>query len=318
MEMIDLQQDESAVRNDRGARESKPVFPDEHNKLPQLDFKPLTLRFWFLCVVLIWNLIITVILAALIRAGSFYLKDPWSYVLLKVLPPAIGTITASCLKSIVLNLSRVTPFILCAAGDSTTPKDRLGGTAGDSILRRYFPEYSFRAALATKNGLLLVSQLLEFSTVFILGFKATLLSTTDEQGVRVNMGVQVNEYGAYCLLGFYLLIDLHTVWVMGYLWNRTTGLRWDPTSIADHLVLFRKASFLDEFAGTCIAKSSLRKARLRNLRLRLGYWRTGTELWHGFDVCTSSPSHSSQTEAPPAERTWDSCLSVGKMLGDVT
>ncbi|EQL02450.1 hypothetical protein OCS_01839 [Ophiocordyceps sinensis CO18] len=306
LQNIEFHHDQSVPRH-RGARESQPVFPDAHNRLPVLDFKPLTLRFWFLCVVLTWNLFVTAVLVVLLSSPVFPLTNIWMYFVVQVLPTAVGTVTTTFLRCIVLNLNRLTPFIRCAGGDSTTSADKLGCTAGGRILRWFFPYFSYRDAFATRSGLLLGSSLVEFIALFLLGIKAALLNTA---GLR---HVQANGWAALFLLVVYVMLDVHTVWVMCYMRNRTTGLRWDPVSIADHLALFRGAGFLDEFAGACIASPSSMKARLRNLRLRLGYWRTGTKLWHGFDATATSRKHASQTgseNAAPMERAWSSCPGV--------
>ena len=67
------------------------------------------------------------------------------------------------------------------------------------------------------------------------------------------------------------------------LWELPTGLRWDPVSIADHLVLFHHSNFLAEFEGMETSSRDRLYERFRSGRFRLGYWQRGSlGVWHGF------------------------------------
>ena len=73
-----------------------------------------------------------------------------------------------------------------------------------------------------------------------------------------------------------------------FLWNRTTGLKWDPTTIADQLALFYKSNVLSDFAeleleGLHPIKvvqaikdiSVAPNVKLKGNSFRLGYWEHG-------------------------------------------
>lgn len=262
--------------------------PDRY-KLPSLSYKPFTLEVWFLSCSLILSLAVLSMLIIFYFYPTFDVTSQWGYFTIKILPTVIGTITAAFLDGIALTLSRLTPFILCASSD--------GATAGDTILRQYFPNPDLFEILKTRNWLLLSAWSLCFAGNVILAFKASLLNTTaDDEAI-------VTRWALIPLTVIYGLIALFVLVVMRWLREKkSTGLRWDPVSIADHLMLFRHSNVLGYFEGTDLANRRSIFKVLKRLRLRLGYWkRENGDIWHGFGLMESENSENGiiDIEEPP-------------------
>ena len=84
--------------------------------------------------------------------------------------------------------------------------------------------------------------------VFVMPLKSTLfISTADpiEGGWEVRFSPNV----AIALIVIYALLVFLTLALLVNLWSRQTGLKWDPISIADKLVLLRGSDTLSDFDG---------------------------------------------------------------------
>ncbi|KAK6844918.1 hypothetical protein PG995_015028 [Apiospora arundinis] len=284
------------------------VEPGVENGLPSLNFRPMSLKLAFLYWVLFWNLSITALLIAVVIIPEFSLKGVWSYFVIQIMPTVIGTVTSVLLESVVMNLFRITPYIICASRvkqqrDSGTPhslnSSSDGSKAGKTIMRTFFPSPGFRTAVRSRDDISHGNVLLSVS--FLL--KRSRAYTTD--------------WAALILLVFYCLVDIHTIWVILYLNDRDTGLLWDPVSIADQLALFRGARFVPKIEGSSVATADSMRHQFKDETLMLGYWKCGNTYWHGFgpkmdltginhnedtDLRTTEPSYGYEPQRGPTER----------------
>lgn len=256
------------------------ITPDEARalNLPELDFKPFMLRPWFLFSSLMFNIFILGLMVTLIFKPRFRVLSQWGYFFVQIFPAVIGTITASFLHGITMNLSRLAPFMRCAAPS--------GSTAGRTILREYFPDPSIRDAFGAKNYTLIFAWILFILGNFILGFKASLLNTDMTDGYREAI---VSTWALYPLIAIYSLVALFMLVVIIRMRAAgSTGLLWDPVSLADHLVLFRHSNILKHFERTDMATRESMFKVLREIPLKLGYWKwtegNATRYWHGFGI----------------------------------
>lgn len=103
----------------------------------KLDYRPFILSNGALFSSFIINCGIIVGLYVFLQQAYFVVSTP-SYCALLASLIMIGTCTVTHLEPMLLNLFRMTPFILCAR--------KQGATAGETILRNYFPTPSFRDA----------------------------------------------------------------------------------------------------------------------------------------------------------------------------
>lgn len=243
----------------------------KERKLPELKFKPLMLRTASLCTILVFNLLILGLLVTLCFKREFYISSRWSYILIQILPPVLGTITAGLWVSISTNFSRITPFVLAAASS--------GSPFQKTILGSYFPGLSLKTAFHTGNKLLSFIWILQILAGTVLSFKSSLLNTVDYTSY---VHAIVTSWALYALISVYCLLILFTAILIWKLHDRVTGLIWDVATIADHIMLVRNSNFLDDFEGTDTAERKSIEDRLHNKFLKLGYWFHREEIWYGF------------------------------------
>ncbi len=271
--------------------------------LPELDFKPFMLRPWFLCSSLVFNIFILSLMVSLIFKPRFRVLSQWGYFFVQIFPAVIGTITASFLHGITMNLSRLAPFMRCAAPS--------GSTAGRTILREYFPDPSIRDAFGARNYTLIFAWILFILGNFILGFKASLLNTDVIDGYREAI---VSTWALYPLIAIYSLVALFMLVVIFRMRAAgSTGLLWDPVSLADHLVLFRHSNILKHFEGTDMATRESMFGVLREVPLKLGYWKwtkgNATRYWHGFGIPETAENGMKELESRVARSPVRTCKS---------
>lgn len=256
----------------------KAIGNPEQHKLPPLSYKPFMLAPWFLICAFVFHSVILVLLALFYsypRSNSMAL---WGLFARQVLPVVIGTITVLFLKGMALTLSRLSPFILCASSD--------GASAGDTILRQYFPGPKLAEVWKTRNCLLLSVRILYLAGNVIVAFKASLINVTNDDKAIVTQWALIPLIVIYGLIA---LLVLAISWTLRG--KKLTGLRWDPVSIADHLMLFRHSNVLNYFEGTDLAEKDSMFETLKRLRLRLGYWkRENGDIWHGFGLMETGDS----------------------------
>lgn len=249
------------------------------------------LQDWALCCYLIYSLFIFGILLALLLKESFHISYGWGYFVIQVLPTVLGTISYELLHSLVTTLTRVTPYMLCASEGASGGIP--GATADKTILQGYSQTLGPLDSLKTGNWLLLFSFCVIWLSDFIVSLKAAILNTENYEIAWAN------HWAIIPLLVIYGFISIHVALVFFWLRRRRTGLRWDPVSIADQLILFRHANFLHKFQGSCIAQRESMIEKLGSLRIRLGYWKINQTYWHGFGAVPgpSKPDDKRQDEA---------------------
>jgi hypothetical protein len=127
----------------------------------------------------------------------------------------------------------------------------------------------------------------------LIPLKSVLLSITPDP---TNNGweTRISHPVAYTLIGMYaILVCLTVVMIIG-LWNLRTGLKWDPTSIADQLVLLRGSDILDDFAYFDTEPRERMNELQASAVYRLGYWQRDGEIRHGIGRGAGSSTHHDQ------------------------
>jgi len=222
---------------------------------------------------LTFNTIILGILVGLNFVTTASFESQWGYFTIQILPPICGTITASFWRGVTLNLSRVTPFMLCA--------QQRPSFAQRTILMGYSPAPAGPIdCLLSRNVSLSISGALLILSGTILGLKSALLNTVSWQ---TYWQANVTLWALYPLIAIYAAMNLLTLLLIWDMWGKCTGLRWDPICIADHLALLKYANFLDDFEGTDLSTRDSMIKELGGQRYRLGYWNRGSKgTWYGF------------------------------------
>lgn len=119
-----------------------------------------------------------------------------------------------------------------------------------------------------------------------MALKASLINARDDDAAIVTQWVLIPLIVIY---GLVALLILAVMWTLRG--QKSTGLRWDPVSIADHLMLFRHSNVLNYFEGTDLAEKDSIFEALKPLRLRLGYWkRENGDIWHGVGLMEKGDS----------------------------
>jgi Protein of unknown function (DUF3433) len=231
-----------------------------------------------LCV-LAFYLIVLGLLIALVFVNSVSFSNQYGYFAIQILPPILGTISASLWRTIAITLGRIWPYSSSTSGISSANRGR--DSARQTVLARYFLIPEIVDIIRNGDGLLGFTWILWTLSSTVLPFKAVLLNTTDWDNY---WEATVAAWALYALIVFYIILIAGLIaLIYCFRENPTTGLRWDPVSIADHLVLFHHSNFLAEFEGTETASRDRMYERFRHGRFRLGYWSRGSKgFWHGF------------------------------------
>lgn len=148
----------------------------------------------------------------------------------------------------------------------------------------YFPFLSFRDQLRSGDALLNFGLVVFILCGNVLPLKSSFLNTSDYFDSGWETWV-AREY-LYPLLSIYFLLVLFSLALLIRTWNWTTGLRWDPVSIADQMALFYHSDCLGDFKGLDTVDADKAAKLFSEPVYRLGYWRIivaeSEEYWHGF------------------------------------
>ena len=254
-----------------------PVEPDEDSlQYPRLNFLPRPLRFLSLVVLIFCCLLM---MAAVIFCNVRSSRHPGllqydgvgtgRYFLFQYLPQSLAILIIISLFIIQSAVHRILPFSILALGRSTRNTGILHGLA---LFPTNFliPNFSFFKHGEPRLGLCFVIFWLSLFTVPLQSsFFQTRYYTVDQHGFW--MWTAVQPVG-WTLLVLYVLLAIALLLLLLRFSGRNTGLRWDPESLADILVLLHRSNILSDFAGSEIHRASPIEHGSKNYRL--GYWTT--------------------------------------------
>ncbi len=116
----------------------------------------------------------------------------------------------------------------------------------------------------------------QFIASFIVSLKVALLATTLHPKTPekdANWTLTLRTYPALALIGGYILMATYTAIIGLQLKGTSTGLKWDPVSIADFISLFAKCNALKYFEPLELRhETKAKQAMSMDQRFRLGYW----------------------------------------------
>ena len=254
-----------------------PVEPVHDSfRYPKLNFVPRALRplplafFILLCLFMI---------AALIFCNVWSSKHDglWQYdgvgtsryFVFQFLPQILALLIIIWLLVIQSAIQRVFPFSVLASGKSTF----INSSIFDSAV--FFPSNLLIPNLACFKcgepalGLCYIIFWLSLFTVPLQSclFQTRYYANEVEEAWRWTSFRPV----AWTLLALYVLLIVALIFVMVRFLLHPTGLKWDPVSIADILVLFHQSNILSDFDGLEVDTS---KKTLSSKAYKLGYWMT--------------------------------------------
>lgn len=198
--------------------------------------------------------------------------DTSRYFLFQFLPQILAVLIISWLLIIQRAIQRILPFSVLSSEQGTGQNSKI---LDDATL---FPTNFLIPNIACfKYG----EPALGFCfTIFWLClFVVPLQSSLFQTRYYANSGQDAWRWTAvrpigWTLLVLYVLLIVALVLLTLRFLHRPTGLKWDPVSLADILVLFNRSNVLSDFEGSEIpsAKDGQRMCKT----YRLGYWTTST------------------------------------------
>jgi hypothetical protein len=243
----------------------KPIEPPR-NYTP-LTFRPKILTRWILLAITVFYLANLGLLGYLTyrsrSAQVWNIHNVNYYLAARYLPAVIGVCTNILFLSTLSTLRRILPFIHMADQKNTTTKHRMEHT----VCARYFPSTTRWTWLIT------FTQSATFVFQFTLAAKATLFDVEDTGHGIWLVSVRL---GSAVFLGFtYLLAASTNVFIMIRYAGRNTGLKenWDPTSLADIILLFTPADTVPAVSHPLNSMDWYQMFRESKARYRLGYWK---------------------------------------------
>ena len=280
--------------DDDKANDFEPV--GELPSLPKLNFKPIILRERTLIVIAIFYLGLIAGLGLLYHyensARIFHIHATASRFTIRILPSVIGSLSTLIFQSVVVNFARILPYIVMAR--PIHPEDNCA-TAQKTLLAHYFPLLDTFNAFSNRHfylGAMIVVHI--FLNPFITPAKSALIHKSVSDQDPDLWTISISGSSAIYLIFNYSLLFIMLLALLIYLWDRRTGLKWDPVSPADHIMLLQGSNILEDFSGLeyrspSFFKMSLERNNkqfhsLKPERYRLGYWRhrPTNQYWHGI------------------------------------
>ena len=257
-----------------------PVSNEGRHHIP-LDFLPGILR---PVLLILFTLIVLVVLALLLASAIWSLVHQGifnygtfgdsKYFIFEYLPTMLAMFILYWLVQIQVAVYRIAPFIAMA---SRSPKSWEEGARlplyPNTFLLPYFGHFS---AKQSALGFFVFVSWLQIWTI-------PLLASSFNVYFYGNPSTGIWRWTAtaglvWIVIGLYILLVVAVILLM--LWLRrqhNTGLRWDPRSLADMIVLLERSNAL----------TANEDDEIRHDPPRLGYWRTsrsGTEVFHSYGV----------------------------------
>ena len=247
--------------------EPHPVGPDEA-ELQDLTFRPtilatastLTLTALYLAVaagvgVLWW------------RAGvdhQFHISSENVHMIARYFPATVGTITVLLFQQTIREFLRIKPFIAMA---DQKGKPTPGSIPWKSVSGGFFP---WQDIFITPGLTSLLSLTMQFLVSFIVSLKVALLATQIQNDTWT---LTVRTIPAVALVLGYVTMALYTAFITIKLAGMSTGLKWDPVSIADFVALFSKCNATEYFEPLELRHGvSAKDAMSDEQWFRIGYW----------------------------------------------
>lgn len=274
--------------------------------LPKLDFKPMILRERTLISITIFYLGLVAGLGVLYyyqnSARIFHVRATASRFTIRYLPSLIGSLSTLLFQSVLVNFARIVPYIIMAT--PIHPEDKCAA-AQQTLLAVYFPFLDVVNTIRNRHFHLTLMALVQvYLNPFITPTKSTLIHKKASDQDPDLWTVSISGASAKYLMFNYSVLFLIVLGLLVYLWDRRTGLKWDPISLADHMMLLQGSDILEDFSGLEYWSASFLERfkgtehqfyGLETERYRLGYWRhlRTNQYWHGIRKWPASNRSSS-------------------------
>ncbi len=246
-------------------------LPPNTHRYPDLTFVPTILRplsilaLSCLCLLMIAALMLCAIYSTYHDGLTAWIAGIYGgrYFVFSFLPQILAAFLFLYVQCVMATITRIMPFTLMAMDDTKSRTNALFlGMLPRTML---WPRWDGIFSIDVANSFFWLS-------VFTIPLQGCLFSVMYVEGVWRWTAVQGV---AWTLIAIYLLILIATAITGLFFFRRTTGLMWDPRSLADYFALLPRSNCLRDYPGTDVMrnKEDIRtKLALRSDRL--GYWRT--------------------------------------------
>lgn len=189
------------------------------------------------------------------------------YFLFGFLPQLLASVIVLYVLSVKLTIMRVMPFISMASGSVKLRSNALLLNMHPTSL--ILPQIGyFKSSHPVIASCLIVFWL----SVFTIPLQSALFQV---RWFQTRWRWVTVEGIAWTLVALYLILTLALIMLASFLFRRRTGLKWDPTSLADLIVLLQQSNSLHDYEGTETFRWRREFcSRLKLRSARLGYWRT--------------------------------------------
>ncbi|KAL6713425.1 hypothetical protein ACLMJK_008890 [Lecanora helva] len=266
-------QDEPLADNESILLPAEPVANDFRH--PKLNYKPCLLRLLPLCGLI---LCCVLMIAGLLFCALWPMSHDglWQYdgvstgryFVFQYLPTILGGIIIIWLLTVQCAIHRIFSYLVLSSG-SNKPNSGVLHDATMFPTNFMIPHLSF---FRHGEPLLGVSSIIFWLSLFTVPLQSCLFQTRYYTSDAIWRWTTVTPV-AWTLFALYLLLTFALIMVLIRITcRRTTGLKWDPVSLADIFVLFHRANFLSDFQRSEV--DGRHSPYFSAKQLRLGYWQT--------------------------------------------
>lgn len=186
-------------------------------------------------------------------------------------PSIIGTVTVLFFRQTVREALRMVPFVSMADQDG---EENNGSKPAQGIGGAWFP---WQSITTTPNSFISIFSLVcQLGASFIVSLKVALFASAPQVDDDTNEPywvLSVRLYPAAVLILGYIIMIIYTLYISWRFRGKSTGLKWDPVSIADYASLFAHCNALQYFAPLEL-RHNLRPEHVMvpSRIFRIGYW----------------------------------------------
>ncbi|KAJ8067873.1 hypothetical protein OCU04_003460 [Sclerotinia nivalis] len=260
------------TQNDNDAEIFIPTQPPPNTKRhPELKFLPTILRpFSLLALITLCLLMTAAIMFCAIYSNYHEGLYSWNtgvyggrYFIFGFLPQILGACIFLYVQYLMAAITRIMPYTLMAMEDA---EPRTNALFLEAFPRHMlWPRWDGPMMIDIGGSCLWLS-------VFTIPLQGCLFSVILVDGHWKWTAVQGI---AWTLVAIYISMCMGLVLIGAFFFHRTTGLLWDPRSLADLIALLPRSNSLRDYPGTETMKSKQEiRTKLADRSDRLGYWKT--------------------------------------------
>ncbi|KAK5163372.1 uncharacterized protein LTR77_010745 [Saxophila tyrrhenica] len=254
-------------------------FYERLNFLPGI-LRPLRLIFFMLLLLVLLALLLAAAIYSLTHNGiaAYGSFGDGKYFVFEYLPTLLGMLLLFWLIQIQVALYRIAPFIAMASPSS--PRSWEEGAKLPIYPKTWFLPYTghLRVPGLIIVGVFMIVAWLQIFTIPLLAsaFNVYFFGAPDTGNWRWLATAAL----IWIVIAFYLFLFAATIALFTFLRQKRTGLKWDPRSLADAIVLLERSNALTLTSDD----------EIRHEPARLSYWRTSrgytNEVFHTYGVAS--------------------------------